>query len=213
MLSCPFIYVLLKAFLLSLSRKKYHRRFWKDMNIEICLSFTEIPKHCRQGLNSELGQLLEEGAISWEMIGVNCLCTEGQEGRRAEAHSQQAEASEGHGVCACFSCAWLFVPLWTVSCQAPLSMGFSGQQYWSGLPFPCPLQWKCGVFTTGPPEKSLIFQFTLFCFSFPTRKDASREWRYYLSSTICLCLPDFPCQIILLLLLSCFSRVRLYVTP
>ena len=30
------------------------------MNIEICLSFMEIPKHCRQGLNSELGQLLEE---------------------------------------------------------------------------------------------------------------------------------------------------------
>ena len=24
---------------------------------------------------------------------------------------------------------------WTVSCQAPLSMGFSRQKYWSGLPF------------------------------------------------------------------------------
>ena len=71
------------------------------MNIEICLSFMEIPKHCRQGLNSELGWLLEEGAISWEMIGVNCLCTEGQEGRRAEAQSRQAEASEGHCACAC----------------------------------------------------------------------------------------------------------------
>ena len=72
------------------------------MNIEICLSFMEIPKHCRQGLNSELGQLLEEGAISWEMMtGINCLCTGGQEGRRAEAHSRQAEASEGHCVLAC----------------------------------------------------------------------------------------------------------------
>ena len=30
----------------------------------------------------------------------------------------------------------LFV--WTVACQAPLSMGFSRQQYWSGLPFPSP---------------------------------------------------------------------------
>ena len=27
---------------------------------------------------------------------------------------------------------------WTVACQAPLSMGFSGQEYWSGLPFPPP---------------------------------------------------------------------------
>ena len=25
---------------------------------------------------------------------------------------------------------------WIVACQAPLSMGFSRQEYWSGLPFP-----------------------------------------------------------------------------
>ena len=37
-----------------------------------------------------------------------------------------------------FSCVWLFVTLWTVAHQAPLSMGFSGQEYWSGLPFPPP---------------------------------------------------------------------------
>ena len=28
--------------------------------------------------------------------------------------------------------------LWTLGCQAPLSMGFSKQGYWSGLPFPPP---------------------------------------------------------------------------
>ena len=27
---------------------------------------------------------------------------------------------------------------WSVARQAPLSMGFSGQVYWSGLPFPSP---------------------------------------------------------------------------
>ena len=32
----------------------------------------------------------------------------------------------------------LFVTLWTVAYQAPLSMGFSRQEYWSGLPFPSP---------------------------------------------------------------------------
>ena len=37
-----------------------------------------------------------------------------------------------------FSCVWLFVPLWTVAHQAPLSMGFSRQEYWSGLPCPPP---------------------------------------------------------------------------
>ena len=27
---------------------------------------------------------------------------------------------------------------WTAACQAPLSMGFPKQEYWSGLPFPSP---------------------------------------------------------------------------
>ena len=31
---------------------------------------------------------------------------------------------------------WLFAALWTVANQALLSMGFSRQEYWSGLPFP-----------------------------------------------------------------------------
>ena len=31
-----------------------------------------------------------------------------------------------------------FVILWTAAHQAPLSMGFSRQGYWSGLPFPTP---------------------------------------------------------------------------
>ena len=32
----------------------------------------------------------------------------------------------------------LFATAWTVVHQAPLSMGFSRQEYWSGLPFPSP---------------------------------------------------------------------------
>ena len=32
----------------------------------------------------------------------------------------------------------LFSTPWTVACQAPLSMGFSRQEYWSWLPFPAP---------------------------------------------------------------------------
>ena len=32
----------------------------------------------------------------------------------------------------------LFVTLQTVEYQAPLSMGFSSQEYWCGLPFPSP---------------------------------------------------------------------------
>ena len=35
-----------------------------------------------------------------------------------------------------FSCVWLFATLWAVAHQAPLSMGFPKQKYWSGLPCP-----------------------------------------------------------------------------
>ena len=37
-----------------------------------------------------------------------------------------------------FSHIGLFATPWTVACQAPLTMGFSRREYWSGLPFPCP---------------------------------------------------------------------------
>ena len=36
------------------------------------------------------------------------------------------------------SCVQLFKTPWTISYQAPLSMEFSRQEYWSGLPFPSP---------------------------------------------------------------------------
>ena len=46
--------------------------------------------------------------------------------------------SSKHLMCACllsrFSRVQLFATPWTVACPAPLSMGFSRQEYWSGLP-------------------------------------------------------------------------------
>ena len=36
------------------------------------------------------------------------------------------------------SCFRLFATQWSVAYQAPQSMGFSRQEYWSGLPFPSP---------------------------------------------------------------------------
>ena len=46
------------------------------------------------------------------------------------------EALEGGGLVAKL-CLTLVTP-WTVGCQAPLSVRFSRQEYWSGLPFPSP---------------------------------------------------------------------------
>ena len=37
-----------------------------------------------------------------------------------------------------FSRVWLCVTLWTALGQAPLSMEYSRQEYWNGLPFPTP---------------------------------------------------------------------------
>ena len=63
--------------------------------------------------------------------------------------------------------------LWTVARQAPLSMGFSRQEYWSGLPFPSPgdppdpgikpmapvaPELAGGFFTTEPLGKPLSIQ-------------------------------------------------------
>ena len=44
-------------------------------------------------------------------------------------------------LCVCvplLGCVQLNRTLWTVACQAPLFIGFSRQEYWSGLPFPSP---------------------------------------------------------------------------
>ena len=66
---------------------------------------------------------------------------------------------------------WLFVTPWTVAYQTPLSMGFSRQEYWSGLPFSSPGDLpqagikppspalEGGFLTTEPPRKSLSLLF------------------------------------------------------
>ena len=47
---------------------------------------------------------------------------------------RRTDSSEKTLVVKSLSCVWLFVTPWTVAYQAPPSMGFSRQQYWSGLP-------------------------------------------------------------------------------
>ena len=67
-----------------------------------------------------------------------------------------------------FSHIRLFATPWTVAHQAPLSMGFSRQEYWSGVPCPPPgdlrdpgvesrspksLTWQAGSLPVEPPGK------------------------------------------------------------
>ena len=46
----------------------------------------------------------------------------------------------------CYSRVWLFATPWSAAYQAPLSLGFSRQEHWSGMPFPSPMyeseKWK-----------------------------------------------------------------------
>ena len=70
----------------------------------------------------------------------------------------------------------LFVIPWTVACQAPLSMGFSRQEYWSGLPFPSPR----GLPDLGMEPKSLTSP-ALAGWFFTT----STTWEALFKSIIC----------------------------
>ena len=49
-----------------------------------------------------------------------------------------------------------FATPWTVACQAPLSMGFSRQEYWSGLPFPSPVDAGSLTFGSSAFSKSSL---------------------------------------------------------
>ena len=76
-----------------------------------------------------------------------------------------------------FSHVQLFATPWTIAHQAPLSMGFSKQEYWSGFPCPPPgdlpnpgikphllglLHWQTGSLPLAPPGKphELAVQFS-----------------------------------------------------
>ena len=77
-----------------------------------------------------------------------------------------------------FSSVWLCVIPWTVTHQAPLSMGFSRPEYWRGLP--CPpagdlstpgieaMSWQGGSLLLAPPGKPSFYQkyYILNCLPF-----------------------------------------------
>ena len=80
------------------------------------------------------------------------------------------DACPGCCCCAVLSRVQLFMTPWTVARQAPLSKGFSRQEYWRGLPFPSPREFPNpgikptslespalanGFFTITPPGKPI----------------------------------------------------------
>ena len=79
----------------------------------------QILPHFKEGeLKESLCLQKEEGKVFWFFVLVSFILTCG-------------------GGLVTKSCLTLVTP-WTVASQAPLPMGFSRQEYWSGLPFPSP---------------------------------------------------------------------------
>ena len=94
-----------------------------------------------------------------------------------------------------FSHVQPFETLWTIACQAPLSVGFSRQESWSGVPCPPP-----GDLLNPGIEPSLCLSLRLL------------HWQ---AGSLQLAPPGKPevSTLLLLLLLSRVSRVRLCATP
>ena len=93
-------------------------------------------------------------------------------------------------VLSCFSHVWLFATLWTTAQEAPLSLRFFRQKYWSGLP--CP---PAGDLPNPGIKPSSLMSLALSGRFFNT----SATW-------------EAPKNSMLLLLLSRLSRVRLCTT-
>ena len=82
-----------------------------------CLVITDRPQYCERWRSSCVQMETETASGEW----VECC--------------RQPYAAR---MLSCFSHVQLFVTLWTVAHQTPLSMGSVRQGYWSGLPWPLP---------------------------------------------------------------------------
>ena len=67
--------------------------------------------------------------------------------------------------CACvLSCVRLYATSWTVAHQAPLSLGFARQEYWSGVPLPSPKSTSTNVkFLISRMRLNKIINFEILC--------------------------------------------------
>ena len=93
-------------------------------------------------------RVLQWGAIAFSMAGTSwCYCLNnpsktagtGEAVRRyPKSKGKRRSPTKTVQLVQSLSHVQLFVTPWTVAQQAPPSMGFSRQEYWSGLPFPSP---------------------------------------------------------------------------
>ena len=101
-----------------------------------------------------------------------CVCVCVSIGSERVRHNWATKHSTCADLLSHFSCVQLFATLWTVAHQAPLPMGFSRKEHWSGLPCPPPgdflsqvsnrhllylLHWQADSSSLAPPGKPNIY--------------------------------------------------------
>ena len=109
------------------------------------------PQSEKTNQSDHMGHSLSNSVKLWAM---QCMAT--QDGQvMVETADKMWSTGEGNGKPLQYSClenpmnsewewvkslspVWFFVTPWTVAYHSPPSMGFSRQEYWSGLPFPSP---------------------------------------------------------------------------
>ena len=119
-----------------------------------------IMANINQG-NEEMEQPVQNGEEGHPLGG-----DEGHQPERNHRRGQACRLAPNSQCASMLSCVRLFATLWTIACQAPLSMGFSRQDHWSGLPgsppgdLPdprikpmslCLLNWQEGSLSLVPP--------------------------------------------------------------
>ena len=96
--------------------------------------------HCKQARFSFqfTGSLFLQGLYSYQWHELHKVGVVGNHGDEKVATALQItqDALLLLLLLSCFSRVRLCATPWTAACQAPLSMGFARQEYWSGLPLP-----------------------------------------------------------------------------
>ena len=114
----------------------------------VCVLVTQLYLILHDSMNCSSSKLLSPWNFPGKNTGLGChslfqeiFMTQGS--NLGLLHWRQIIFHLSHqgrlkNVCAfsCFSHVQLCVTQWTVVCQVPLSIGFSRQEYWSGLPGP-----------------------------------------------------------------------------
>ena len=121
------------------SNLKFHLADSKLTTISKLRAF--LPSHFNHGEkdNTQIHWNPARGALRLDSVGP--ILSTSTWGIKVPRVSLRTHMRARECVCGCvqlLSHIRLFATLWTVAHQAPLSMGFSRQEYWSGLPFPTP---------------------------------------------------------------------------